>query len=87
MILEKLEINNIGTYSGTQVFDLSPRTKYRSLRPIILIGGKNGAGKTTFLQAIDLCLYGKSAIASRISQKDYENVILDKIHSNNSPTA
>lgn len=87
MILEKLTINNIGTYSGEQVFDLSPRTKYRSLRPIILIGGQNGAGKTTLLQAIDLCLYGKSAIASRISQKDYENIILDKIHSNNNPIA
>jgi DNA sulfur modification protein DndD len=83
VILKNLSINNIGTYSGTQVFDLSPRMKYRSSRPIILIGGKNGAGKTTLLEAIDLCLYGKGAIASRISQKDYEDVILDKIHSNN----
>ena len=46
MIFEKLAINNIGTYSGEQVFDLSPRIKYRTLRPIILIGGQNGAGKT-----------------------------------------
>ena len=74
MILEKLTINNIGTYCGEQVFDLSPKKKYRSVRPIILIGGKNGAGKTTLLQAIDLCLYGKSAIGSRISQKEYEAV-------------
>ena len=62
MIFKTLCIQNFGLFCGSHEFDLEPRIKYRKTRPIILFGGKNGAGKTTFLEAILLCLYGKNAL-------------------------
>ena len=82
MILKKLVINNYGVYQGKQEFDLEPRRKHRSINPIILFGGKNGTGKTTILESINLCLYGQSAIESRITKKEYEQYIIDKIYKN-----
>ncbi|MCO4317814.1 AAA family ATPase [Phyllobacterium sp. 21LDTY02-6] len=34
-------------------------------RPVILIGGKNGYGKTSLLEGILFCLFGKSALSER----------------------
>ena len=57
MIFQTFAVNNFGIYRGNQQFDLSPQSK----KPIILIGALNGSGKTTFLHAIDFCLYGKQS--------------------------
>lgn len=54
MIINKVIINNIGLYAGKNEFDLSVDEG----KNIILFGGKNGSGKTTFLDAIKTCLYG-----------------------------
>lgn len=80
MIFKTLSIQNFGLFCGSHEFDLEPRTKYRKTSPIILLGGKNGAGKTTFLEAIQLCLYGKSALNSRMSNQDYSKYIAGRIH-------
>lgn len=53
MKIEKVTLQNIGVYVNRNEFDL------RADRPIILIGGMNGRGKTTFLEAILFVLYGK----------------------------
>ena len=80
MIFKTLSIQNFGLFCGSHEFDLEPRTKYRKTSPIILFGGKNGAGKTTFLEAIQLCLYGKNALNSRMSNQDYSKYIMGRIH-------
>ncbi len=80
MIFKTLSIQNFGLFCGSHDFDLEPRTKYRKTSPIILFGGKNGAGKTTFLEAILLCLYGKNALDSRMSNRDYCKYISGRIH-------
>lgn len=80
MIFKTLCIQNFGLFCGSHEFDLEPRTKYRKKSPIILFGGKNGAGKTTFLEAILLCLYGKNALNSRMSNRDYGEYIAGRIH-------
>ncbi|MGB1250475.1 MAG: DNA sulfur modification protein DndD [Candidatus Promineifilaceae bacterium] len=80
MILTKLSITNFGIYQGTHEFDLRPRSIDGTHRPIILIGGKNGAGKTTFLQAIRLCLYGRLALGSRVRRSDYDAYIQQRFH-------
>lgn len=80
MLLKKITIENVGLYHGETEFDLVPREKYRKVRPVILFGGKNGAGKTTFFDSIRLVLYGRSALGSRVAQKDYEAYLRGLIH-------
>ena len=46
MIIKKLVLNNFGVYSGSNIFEFSGK------KPIVLIGGMNGRGKTTILEGI-----------------------------------
>ena len=80
MLLRKIILENYGLYAGRVELDLLPRVKYGQERPIILVGGKNGTGKTTFLDAIRLVLYGKAILGDRVSQNDYEDFLREHIH-------
>ena len=57
MIIKKLSLYNFGVYSGINTFE------FEAKKPIVLIGGLNGRGKTTFLEAVLLALYGKNSFA------------------------
>lgn len=57
MIIKKLELHNFGVYALTNTFE------FKGAKPIVLIGGMNGRGKTTFLEAILLALYGTNSFA------------------------
>jgi DNA sulfur modification protein DndD len=55
MLITRLKVQNYKTYSHLDIdLDVDPD------RPIILIGGENGGGKTTFFEAIYGALYGLS---------------------------
>ena len=82
MIIKELILNNYGLFSGECKFDVAPRSKYGRVRPVVLFGGKNGAGKTTFLESLKLLLYGRRAIGERISQREYEEALLARVHRN-----
>ncbi len=57
MRLRTLTLNNVGVYRGPQTVRFSTlKTK-----PITLIGGQNGTGKTSLLDSIPLALYGNRA--------------------------
>lgn len=58
MKIDKVILQNIGVYVDRSEFDL------QTDKPIVLIGGMNGRGKTTLLDAIMFALYGKRAIGS-----------------------
>jgi len=60
MILKSLTLENFGIYKGTHNVNLTVSEK----KPVILFGGLNGGGKTTFLDALQLVLYGKHARCS-----------------------
>ena len=57
MIINKLQLHNFGVYASDNSF------VFNSEKPVVLIGGMNGRGKTTFLEAILLALYGKNSFA------------------------
>jgi DNA sulfur modification protein DndD len=83
MILKSLILENYCLFAGPHTFDLEPRIKYGSVRPIILFGGKNGAGKTTFLGAIQLAFYGRQSVGERLTEKEYHLALRNRIHRNN----
>lgn len=56
MIISRVRLKNFKSYTE-QIFE-GLDTNLSKKRNIILIGGLNGAGKTSFLEAIVLCLYG-----------------------------
>ena len=57
MIIKKLSMYNFGVYAGENTIVLN------SEKPVVLIGGLNGRGKTTFLEAVLLALYGSNSFA------------------------
>src|SRR5437762_9414316 len=77
MILKRLTLTDFGVFHGRHAIDLTPKKS----RPIILFGGKNGAGKSTILEAIRLCFYGSGAMAFR-SKDDYFAYLNKRIHNN-----
>lgn len=77
MIFRRLSLTNFGVYAGTQLLDLSPDAS----RPIVLVGGHNGAGKTTILEALLLCLHGRRGLGAPVSQREYDEQIKSRFHS------
>ena len=61
LTLSKLSIENIGPFRERQTFALEVAEN----RPIILLTSLNGGGKTTFLTALRLGLYGKQGIPDK----------------------
>ena len=57
MIIKRLTMHNFGVYADTNTFEFTGK------KPIVLIGGLNGRGKTTFLEAVLLSLYGANSFA------------------------
>ncbi len=78
MYFTKIELHNYGIYKGTHEMHLSDKIGDRN---IILVGGLNGRGKTTFHDAILIALYGKQAL-KYINEKarSYEKLLSDYIN-------
>ena len=57
MILNRLRIHNLFSYCGTCEFDLTPTSDGRN---VVLIWGRNGYGKTSFLNSLKLLFSGVS---------------------------
>ncbi len=80
MRIRKLILENVGLFGGRTEIDLAPRQKYRKTRPVVLVGGTNGAGKTTILDSIRLCLYGRLALGEKVSQEEYHQHLRGCVH-------
>ncbi|MFJ9775571.1 DNA sulfur modification protein DndD [Kitasatospora sp. NPDC101157] len=82
MHLHKLTLHDFGAYQGRQHLDLRVKPK----RPIVLIGGLNGCGKTTLLDAIQLVLYGPRARCSGRGSRSYDTYLRESINRAADPT-
>ncbi|MFE1411375.1 DNA sulfur modification protein DndD [Streptomyces sp. NPDC058746] len=76
MLLRKITLEEFGAYRGKQSLDLTVKKN----KPVILIGGLNGCGKTTLLDAIQLALYGPRARCSGRGNKSYETYLRESIN-------
>ncbi len=80
MLFLEFEIQDFGIYAGSTLFELAGRPKAGAVPPTVLIGGKNGAGKTTFLEALRLCLYGRLSFPGGTSDGEFDEYLRSRIH-------
>jgi len=85
MIFLELALQNFGPYQGRQIINLRPETN-NSTHPIILLGGMNGGGKTTLMDAIRLSLYGSRAQCSTRGNLSYNDFLTQCVNRNTPPT-
>lgn len=78
MILDKIVLTNFGLYAGRQQITLTPPSRDK---PVVLFGGLNGGGKTTILDALQLCLFGTHARTSNRGRLAYLEYLSRCIHS------
>ncbi len=71
MYIKDIELNNFRIYKGRNKITLLPSDD----KNIIVVSGKNGFGKTTFLMSLVWCLYGKQM--EKVDEL-YEKEIRDK---------
>ena len=76
MRIDKIVLNNFGSYEGENIFD----TSIGNGRNIILVGGKNGAGKTTLFTAMRVCLYGYMSMGYKNYNAFYTRAISEQIN-------
>lgn len=86
MIFLELVLENFGPYCGRQIINLAPKRDEHS-HPIILLGGMNGGGKTTLMDAIRLALYGHRAQCSTRGNLSYSDFLTQCVNSHTSPSA
>ncbi|WP_298418084.1 DNA sulfur modification protein DndD [uncultured Kordia sp.] len=71
MIIKSIELNNFRIYKGNNLIDLSVTDDEN----IIIVSGKNGFGKTTFLMSLVWCLYGRQ-------MSDVDDIYKNEIQNN-----
>lgn len=80
MKINRLSLLNFGVFSGQNVLDLN------SEKPIILIGGMNGRGKTTILEAVLFALYGRRSFAFEESGLTFPKYLKQRINTTDGNT-
>lgn len=78
MHFSQIELYNYGIYKGLHSLNLINQTGNKN---VTLVGGMNGRGKTTILDSIFLCLYGRKASEYITGKKEaYTKVLKDRIN-------
>lgn len=73
MHFSSIELYNYGIYKGLHTINLVDQIGKKN---ITLVGGMNGRGKTTILDSIFLCLYGRKASEYITGKKEAYNKLL-----------
>ena len=74
MKIRRLTLTNFGIYAYKNIIDL------KSDKPVVLIGGMNGRGKTTFLEAVLLGLYGRRSFAVEESKLAFPKYLTNLVN-------
>ncbi|PWW65623.1 DNA sulfur modification protein DndD [Actinokineospora spheciospongiae] len=82
MIFDELVLHNVGVFGDRHTFALTPPSPDK---PVILIGALNGGGKTTFLDAIQLALFGPMARTTSRGTGSYQQYLRRLIHNGVAP--
>lgn len=78
MRIKSIVLYNVGPYVDKNKFDFTLENN----KNIVLIGGKNGAGKTTFFKSIKTCLYGCRVWGFDAPGKEYFSIINSLVNIN-----
>lgn len=78
MKINKLKLKNFRSYEEETVFDFATNSD----KNIVLVGGKNGAGKSTIFEAIKLCIYGPMAYKYQGFNASYISKVKSNINNN-----
>ncbi|TYQ28174.1 DNA sulfur modification protein DndD [Pseudanabaena sp. UWO310] len=79
LIFRELTLQNFGAYQGKHTINLSVDVS-QDHPPIVLLGGLNGGGKTTFIDAIRLALYGAKAQCSTRGNLSYGEFLSQSVN-------
>ena len=82
MFLRKVAVNNFGPFEGQHTLDLFYPCQVENRRPVVLVGGLNGSGKSSLLEAVRLCLHGRRAFGNP-RNGDYHEHLRNRIHRSN----
>ena len=82
MNINRITLFNYGPFceKNSISFPNPHETDNSGQKNIVLVGGKNGSGKTSLFTAIQVCLYGQSSLGLKTSRKEYEEFLKDQIH-------
>ncbi|MFF5265455.1 DNA sulfur modification protein DndD [Actinomadura viridis] len=81
MLLHNVTLHNFGPYHAAQSLNLTTLPD----RPVVLIGGLNGCGKTTLLDGIQLALYGVRARVSGRGRRSYDRYLRESVNRHATP--
>jgi DNA sulfur modification protein DndD len=79
MILKRIEIDNFRSYRQKTTFDFAPPDPSKE-RNIYLIGGRNATGKTSFLGALYLCLFGRFQSRDNTIRVQHPSDMIEQVH-------
>lgn len=77
MKIERIELYNFGSYEDINSFEFMSDD---ASKRIVIVGGKNGTGKTTLFTAMQICLYGHASFGFKLPGKRYLKEIFDLIN-------
>lgn len=80
------EIDSVSDSGRSEGQEAEAKSESNNTRPIILVGGMNGGGKTTFMDAIRLALYGSRAQCSTRGNLSYSDFLTQSVNRNTPPT-
>ena len=79
MLLKRVTVENFGPFQGTHTLDLLSSPSSDPQRPVILVGGRNGSGKSSLMEAIRLCVHGRWALG-RLRANEYHDYLRERVH-------